>query len=576
METCIPLTQKDGTKELFTFNDAQMHLARIVAEDMDAGRPVWLIVVKGRQMGISMWVEFFLLAVAALSESNGQEFKSALVAHDDAAATRVFSYYRAAVDSLPPGFDRAALPISAWNLAECRWEGGTQHRIYSIKTGGGLGLGGRLNAVHYTEAGNYADKGLDAQTAYEAVQGCIHKPGSIVVIESTANGRDPFFWRLVEQTRRGENDFRLVFLPWFLESTYEIKWADYRKSRLSARKADPGYALQPTEEENALRASVGHPVPPSQMDWRWCVEVTDDQLAWRRQQCQNDYAGSFERMERFYPSTLDGAFATTESTFFTADEMARFASMVREPIARGNARADEQGVVTWCPDPMGFTRLWEAPLSGERYLVCADVAEGRGADFSAGYVLKLGRRWEVVAALHTQAPWEMTAVALHALAVYYNQAVLAIDNKPASIVEWIARMNYPRLYYHRSEARWGQGAATVPGFSITSLTRPLLLDAIARAVREELLHCPDPGFAQEMSTFVYVERSGKYEATWNSNDDRIMSMAIGCYLAQGPAKVGFPVGPAGVTEPADAMLEQLRQFMRVCGYSVGGQEIPSL
>lgn len=574
METYSPIADKSGAPGPLIFNDAQMHLARIVAEDMAADRPVWLLIVKSRQMGISLWTERFLLANAILSEANGLAFRSALVAHDDDTAALVMGYYRSAYFSLPAAFDERALPLVHKALGQHTWVGGSEHRTYSIKTGGTVGFGGRLNAIHYTEAGNYADKGIDAQGAYQAIQGCLYKPGSIVIMESTANGRDPFFWRMVEDARKGQSDYRLVFLPWFLESTYTRDWRTYRKQELAARRADPGYELQPTEEEQNLRLAVSRPVPEAQRDFAWQHSITQNQLAWRRWMCRNDCGNSLERTRRFYPTTLAEAFATSEAGRWSASEIARFAAMVRDPASRGNALLDEHGAVSWRPDPVGFTRMWEPALPGETYVLCADVAEGRGADFSAAYVLKKATL-TVVAALHCQAPWEMVAVALQALGIYYNTALLAVDNKPGSIADWLCTANYPRLYFHYNEARWRPGNPNVPGFTISTQTRPLILDALDRAIREERLVCPDPGFVQEMGSFVWIEREGKHAAAWNANDDRILAMAIGTYLCQGSgSKRVDELSPGGSADPAERMLHELRRFARACGYTSG--EVPSL
>src|SRR5690606_11327730 len=150
----------------------------------------------------------------------------------------------------------------------------------------------------YSEAGNFADNGLDAAGAMAAIENCLHDDAdSIVAIESTANGHDELFWPICESSRKGnESDFTLLFLPWFLDPGYRLSWATYRQ-RVLANPAndDPGEAFVATEEELVLRSSLDHPVPPKEGHYRYRTRLTDEQLIWRRWTIRNKCKGDHPR-----------------------------------------------------------------------------------------------------------------------------------------------------------------------------------------------------------------------------------------------------------------------------------------
>lgn len=573
METHLRITNKQGDLVPFTFNAAQMRLAETVAACWHQEIPVKLLVPKGRQMGISTWVEALCTAIAVLSAAAGRAFRAALVAHDDVSAATVFTITRTFVRHLPPAYDYSLLHR---NSAEFTWEAGPSIKVYSIKTGDAIAKGNRLNFIHYTEAANYADKGLDAHAAYEAIQGSLAKDKeAIVIIESTSKGRDPFFHAMVDDCVNGRNDFKLVFLPWFLDPGYRMDWQTYR-SWVMANPAnpDPGSGFCYTEQETAMQARLRFPVPPGQETYRYQRELDPEQWIWRRAVIRNDFGGREENFARYYPLTYEEAFSATETGAFSPDDVAHYAHHASNPDQRGNLylrghAEPNRCEVVWEPSPTGLVKVWDPPSQdAEDYLVAADVGGGRGQDFCAAYVFRCSDL-TMVAAIHAQLEWEIYAEALYALARHYNNAVLAIENNAhPSVAQWCHKNNYPRLYYYYEEDRLRPGQPNLPGFNMNKKTRVGVIDAITQAVRSRLLRIPDPGFANEMASFVWNEAMQRYEAAWGKHDDRIVAAGIACYLIRpNQAKRASYTGPQ--VNPAMRILESLRHHARTHGASFG-------
>ena len=568
METNLKIRDKSGDLIPLHFNAAQLRLAEIVAERWHEGVPVRLVVPKSRQMGISTWVEGLIVALSILSTAANKAFRAALVAHDDVAAVTIFQISREFISNLPVGFDESAFPLRTRNVAEVAWVDGASIRINSIKTGSALGKGGRLNAVHYSEAANYSDKGVDAFAAYEAIQGAVNKDAnSLVIIESTALGRDPFFHKIVDDSLNGRNDFTVVFLPWFLDPGYQMPWETFRSWVLgNPANRDPGLKFVDTEEEAVLCSRLRLPIGDKQWTYRYQHELTPNQKTWRRMMLRSEFGGRHENFSRYYPSTVEEAFSATETGLFSTEDVAHYASEAKEPIATGNCHLvgePSMATGTWHACATGLVRMWEEPLSGEDYLISADVAEGRTKDFSAAYVLR-SADLRVVAAIHAQLEWEVFAELLYATGLYYNVATVVVENNAhPAVAQWLHKHAYRRLYYYYDEARLKPGTPNLPGFNMNRTTRKLVIDAVAQAVRTRRLVNPDPGFSREMSAFVLNPNLQRYEAAWGQNDDRIMACAIACHLVRPTGSTGGRGGEGGkIDSPAMAALKRFRSIAK--------------
>ena len=187
----------------------------------------------------------------------------------------------------------------------------------------------------------------------------------------------------------------------------------------------------------------------------------------------------------------------------------------------------------------GFDRnywIWEEYRQGEDYLLVADVARGDGKDSSAFHVFKISNM-EQVAEYQGKPSLDMYANILNQVGKEYGNALLVVENVGIgiSILEKLEILNYDNLYYsikgtheYIDQETAYTNTSSVPGFSTTTKTRPLIVAKMEEFIRNKLVITHSSRLCAEMETFIW--NNGKAQAMRGYNDDLIMSLAIGCWV----------------------------------------------
>ena len=98
-ENLLWIRTKKQTMARLRFNDAQNNLYGVIRRQAAQGKPVRLIVLKGRQEGISTVTEG-LMFQDTVTRPN---VKTLIVAHENTATANLFKMNKLFYDSLPPG-----------------------------------------------------------------------------------------------------------------------------------------------------------------------------------------------------------------------------------------------------------------------------------------------------------------------------------------------------------------------------------------------------------------------------------------------------------------------------------------
>jgi len=187
----------------------------------------------------------------------------------------------------------------------------------------------------------------------------------------------------------------------------------------------------------------------------------------------------------------------------------------------------------------GFDRnyyIWEEYDPTATYLMVADVARGDGNDYSVFHLLKL-ETMELVAEYQGKPNMDMFSNLLSSVGREYGNCLLVVENNNIgfSVLEKLIEINYPNLYYsvkstHEfievSEAEVMSNS--VPGFTTSSKTRPLIVAKLEEFIRNKILTTYSSRLINELRTFVW--NNGKPQAMRGYNDDLVMSLAIGCWI----------------------------------------------
>lgn len=504
----LKIRDKDGNLIPFLLNKPQLRLYGVIKEQWQAGKPVRIIILKARQMGFSTLVEgiIFWLAVTAFHT------ECMIVAHTDEATRKLFQMSRRFFENLPVQIRPMQRASNANELIfdkPAKYRGkspGLGSHIRVATAGGtGIGRGSTLRALHLSEFAWWPGDKL--ATLIGLMQAVPDRPGTLVVIESTAKGYDEFKkqWdKAVENQKNGIDGFIPVFFAWF-------EMDEYRRA------VPPGF--QRTEEEEALSQTFG---------------LDDEQLAWRRWCIENNCGGDINLFRQEYPCTPDEAFIATGSCVFDKQALVLRREQVRkDKWERGIFRITEDAAggiesFEWVKRKDGPIRIRKKPEEGVPYVIGGDTA-GTGTDKFVGQVID-NRTGMQVAVLHHQFDERMYAKQMYCLGMYYNEALIGIEVNYSTYPELkLEELGYRNLYTRERPDTYTGELKKAFGFRTDRLTRPVIIDGLKDVALNSLACITDYETLGEMLTFVYDE-SWKAQAEEGEHDDLVMALAIAYYI----------------------------------------------
>jgi hypothetical protein len=219
---------------------------------------------------------------------------------------------------------------------------------------------------------------------------------------------------------------------------------------------------------------------------------------------------------------LECNFNMSGETVFSSEDIGNYMSRIREPKYR-----------------TGFDRnlwIWEEHQPENTYLISADVARGDGKDYSVCHIFKV-ETMEIVAEYQGKCTPDLFSRVLNDVGREYGEALLVVENNSVgfAVLDKLKEMRYPNLYHsvkstHEfvEEYQADQMSNAIPGFSMTSKTRPLIVAKMEEFIRNNLIKLYSSRLLAEMRTFIW--NNGKPEAMRSYNDDLIMACAIGCWV----------------------------------------------
>jgi hypothetical protein len=225
----------------FVLNAAQKHLhARIEAQLERTGR-VRVLVLKGRQQGVSTYVggRFYWRA------THGRGVRAFILSHEQAATDNLFGIVERFHGHCPALVRPSTGTANARELGFDVLDSG-----YAVGTAGtrAAGRSQTIQLFHGSEVAFWPN--AEAHFA-GVVQAVPDAPGTEIILESTANGIGGAFHERWQRAEAGIGDYEAIFIPWFWSDEYRRETAD--DFRLDAEEAE--YA--------AL-----HGLDASQMAWR--------------------------------------------------------------------------------------------------------------------------------------------------------------------------------------------------------------------------------------------------------------------------------------------------------------------
>lgn len=198
------------------------------------------------------------------------------------------------------------------------------------------------------------------------------------------------------------------------------------------------------------------------------------------------------------------------------------------PGERGDLVWTDNEGVEWVESDDGEYEIWFHPDPQNEYIIPADVAEGlEHGDFDAVGVLNRTKNIRLDAVYHGKIDADELADYIHRLAVYYGGPLTApeVNNHGLTTISHLKKVYY-NIYKSQVYDKQHDETRDKLGWITSPKTRPLLVDSIKKAVREEMFECYWRRFWDEAMNFIR-HPSGKEAARSGYWDDTVMMAGIG-------------------------------------------------
>ena len=169
--------------------------------------------------------------------------------------------------------------------------------------------------------------------------------------------------------------------------------------------------------------------------------------------------------------------------------------------------------------------VWVPPNAGHGYVMGVDTAEGLvHGDYSCAHVLDLNSG-ELVASWHGHIPPDTLADEVLSLGLWYRDALCCVEanNHGLTTITQLRQLGYPNLFRRRSLNQATAKVSQEFGWKTTRTTKPLMIDDLSIALRNNELTIYDRHTIAELRTFV---RTDKGTMNGSPYDDRVIALAL--------------------------------------------------
>jgi len=484
----LKIRTKEGTVVPLVLNEAQKIFMRVVINQLQTTGKVRVVVLKGRQQGLSTIIE----GIIYWWTSQHKAVKAIVMTHLGESTKALFDmckrYHENCPEILKPHTKYSSRKELAFDILDSS---------YMVATAGGegVGRGETIQLAHLSEAAFYPPA-----TARDNINGLMqaipNAPGSFVFVESTANGIGNPFHEIWTNAVNGSSEYEAIFIPWYVQQEYRMPVPE---------------GFERTPEEEKLVNTYG---------------LDDEQLMFRRRKIAVNGPDMFMQE---YPFHADEAFLTSGRPVFNPPQIQELIDNSPEIKQRLELIGEE-----FEEAPRGDLVLYRYHNPGETYYIGADVAMGiRGGDWSVAQILDSKKRQ--VGIYRSQVHPDYFATVLEKLGHFFNTAKIAVENNNHGILT-ATRLGkdlaYPNLYFETQVDKQTEDETVTFGFRTTVKTKPLIIDKLRQAFREQDIKVHDKLTLRECLTYV-VKDDGKMEAEAGCFDDCVMSLAIANFIHDG-------------------------------------------
>lgn len=534
-----------GRDTPFTLNRPQRVYLKAMESLRTQGKPIDIILLKARQWGGSTLTQLYMLWIQLVHKRNWNsvicgdiEKQSSIVAGMLAKVINRYPAWATGGKRVTTAPYQGAQKTRVISCSNSRYSLGSAQKPDSLRSED-------ISMAHLTEVGLWkATQGRKPEDLVQSIFGSIASgPYTMKVMESTAKGVGNFFHRTWIDAVEQRNNFTPVFIPWFAIDLYSrpIDEADY------------GSFIEGMNEYEQNLFSLG---------------ATLEAIAWyrdKRREMPDEW-----RLYSEFPSTPQEAFQSTGRRVFKISYVNNMRKNCVPPpfigdIMYSEAERGRKAESKFIAAPAGEKEenclsVWLMPdkenLLRDRYIVTVDVGgTGSKADYSCIVVadriaMLEGGVPEIAACWHGHIEHDKLAWKAVDIARAYGNALLVIEantletegtegNNFEYILNEIAG-HYSNLYCRTSQTEIKQGRPRRWGFHTNSSTKPMVINFLIKALRDDLYieRCLQTTY--ELDLYEFKENGKEMGAVEGNHDDRVMATAIlvwTCYNHPLPTRV---------------------------------------
>jgi Terminase RNaseH-like domain len=526
----------------FLFNQVQRRIWREICKMLDEGRPLWFVMLKFRQAGMStFWCSWLFWQMW-----RQRDIQTMIVAHQLPTAETMIETMKVIYDEMPEifrpdlreGNHGASIPRGEVYFADRRcW--GLIHLAKNVDP-----RGQQVTHVLETEHAMYPNPQELNAALLPALPtfGSEARLRSSFIIESTPKGQNAFHDLYVNAKKGITHTYHAMFFPWFLfDEQYSAEAPDTFRMT-NEEKKEMTRLSRMRMEDYTIEDGGG-------------VPVTRNQMYWRRETILTDFDGDDDQFLQEYPSDdvscwlLGSKSVFKEYTPYLMDSVAN--ARDRAVAAWGACDIKTTGPVRlqlipeldqrqthWTPvvgvtfkqNAHGSWMVWEPPVPGHKYSIGGDPALGLNeGDYSVICVIDVTKGRQVAEFCEHMGP-EKFATELAAAGWWYNQALLVPEINSIGYVvlkRLIANLSYPNLF------RWPKWDEVnrfthKRGWETNSRTKQLAVSTMTTYLDTELVEIASKELLSEMSTFEAKDEGDywSFEAQKGRHDDRVMAFGL--------------------------------------------------
>jgi hypothetical protein len=529
IENYLKIRPKGEPLQLFALNPSQKIVVDIVEDKLRKEEPVRLMICKNRQVGMSTLSEALVFHQTVMNPS----YTSLLVAPDRPKAQSLFGISQTFLDNMPDWLrpmrlyrTKDGLDFENPNEKERKRKPGLGSKMIITPANNLTAPRGlALSAAHLSEVPYWDAYALDLWSALS--QSILYKPNTIVIMESTPNGRGDFFHYMYQAAKEGENEFIPIFLPWFIDS--HCRWP----IQLGDQEIREIMETLDEEEDELVKKYKCDPY----------------QLKWRRYNIANNCAGDVRKFHFENPSTEEEAFALAGYNMFTL-EARDYYDKKRQDGTRGylawggNPNVEEPfvkfreaGPKDNCP-----IEVFIKPKRDERYVIGVDPAFGMEHDYSAMVVLDT--HYNVCATYYSNTtPTDVFVEEIVRLGRYYKTALIDIETTgPGNGMMYRLRQMYPT----NKLARWEKWDAPEKkhllksiGFDATNRSVSAIDELLRWSINTKTIKTTSNDLIHEMLIYQYDPIRERGGAGSGGHDDLMRALGIALRSLEQLGIVGY-------------------------------------